>query len=421
MRNFLKAIKPLRVTKKVSTRLEITRHLKDGKPILFENVDGYPRFRVAGNLCGSRDVVAKALGTTKEKLVPTILRALDKPIRYRTVDSADFLKNELSKPDAIKHVPLVMYYERGKKYYTSATIVLARDPNTGRENASFHRMMHLGKNRFSIRLVPRDLHNFFQENKDKGKDTDVVIICGVHPAIALAAATSYPNLNELDLANSLPGSKLECMDLNGIDVPTGSEVVMVGRILHDKTAKEGPFVDLTGTWDKVREEPVVEIDKLYTRDKPIWQVILPSGPEHRLLMGLPQEPRMFRIIQNAVPSVRNVVLTMGGCCWLHAVVSIKKRVEGEGKNAGLAALAAHPSLKRVIVVDDDIDITNPESVEWALATRLRPSSGIVFIPEARGSSLDPSASESGVTTKWIIDATIPLDRDKGDFLKVEDA
>ncbi|MEM3652852.1 MAG: UbiD family decarboxylase, partial [Nitrososphaerales archaeon] len=154
--------------------------------------------------------------------------------------------------------------------------------------------------------------------------------------------------------------------------------------------------------------------------EPIWQVILPGGSEHRLLMGVPQEPRIFTVVQNAVNSVQSVVLTEGGCGWLHAVVSIKKRVEGDGKNAGLAALAAHPSLKRVIVVDDDINIYDPLDVEWALATRFQPDKGLVVISGARGSSLDPSSQKTGVTSKWLIDATLPLDANREHFTKIEE-
>ncbi|MFQ5711539.1 MAG: UbiD family decarboxylase [Candidatus Geothermarchaeales archaeon] len=421
MRSYLRTVSPIKVAEKVSTKLEVARRLREEKPTLFEDVEGYPNFRIVGNLCNSRDAVADLLKTTREKLVFAISEALDEPRPYEIVKSAAFLRNEVENPNVIQHIPLLMYHREGGKYYTTATIVLARDPDTGRENASFHRMMHLGENRFAIRIVPRDLYDFFQRNKREGRDTNIAVICGVHPLISLAAATSYPDLNELELANTFLEGGLRCVDLNGIDVPESSEVVMTGRILHDQTADEGPFVDLTATWDAVREQPVVEIDKIYMRDDPIWQVILPGGAEHRLLMGLPQEPRIFKVVRNAVPTVRNVILTEGGCCWLHAVVSIEKRVEGEGKNAGLAALAAHPSLKRVIVVDEDIDVLNPQSVEWALATRLQPSKGIILIPETRGSSLDPSRGKTGITTKWIIDATIPMDRDRGEFMRVGDS
>jgi 2,5-furandicarboxylate decarboxylase 1 len=419
LKNYLGKITPLTVEEEVSTRLEITDQLmSQDEPVLFKRIKDYPGWRILGNVCTSRAVFSDILGVASDRLLPALAEAMSQPTRYRTVDDAPFLRNELEKPDIIRHLPLTIFYAEKERRYTSATIFLVRDPETGRQNASFHRMMYLGGNRFSVRLVPRDLFNFFKKEQQNGKDTEVVVICGVHPAVSLAAATSYPNLNELELANTYLAGKLECVKIGGIDVPADTEVVMVGRLRHDEVAEEGPFVDITGTWDKIRREPVFEVDKMYLQDDPIWQVILPGWTEHRLLMGMTQEPRILNIVRNAVPSVKDVVLTRGGAGWLHAVVSISKRYEGEGKNAGLAALAAHPSLKRAIVVDDDIDITDQESVEWALATRLQPDEGIVFVRGARSSSLDPSSAGLGVATKWIVDTTIPLNRDRRDFEKV---
>jgi len=417
VRRFLEGVNHVTVTSPVSTRLEAAQLLaSQDKPVLFEKVKDYPEARIAGNLCVSRELIAQALGVTTSSLVSRMAEALDKPGAYELASSADFLRNKEESPNVIEVLPLLMYYREKSRLYTSATVVLARDPQTGRQNASFHRMMYLGRNRFAMRIVPRDLYRFWSINKENGTDTAVAIACGLHPAVCLAAATSFPDLNELMLARSF--HEFRCHRLNGIEVPAEAEVVMAGRILHDETAEEGPFVDLTGTWDKVRKEPVVEIETLYWRDEFIWQVILPGGREHRLLMGLPQEPRMLRIIRNTTPSVVAVALTEGGCNWLHAVVSIRKRVEGEGKNVGLAALAAHPSLKMVTVVDEDIDVTDPVSVEWAVATRLQPSRGIVIIPEAHGSSIDPSQAKSGLTSKWIVDATIPLDKERKDYERV---
>ena len=418
LREFIESEEFTRIEQEVSTRLEITKYLKENKPILLEKIKGYPSVKVVGNVIYSRETAARAIGTNKHEIINKFLKCLDNPMKYSYKDSADFMENIVKNPDIIKQIPLTVFFEEYERYYTTATIVLARDPETDRMNASFHRLMYLGGRKFAIRLVPRDLYSFYIKNKEKGRDTPIAIICGVHPAISIAAATSYPDLNELELANSFLNGKLECIDLNGIDIPAEVEVVMYGRILHNEEADEGPFVDLTGTWDIVRRQPVVEIDELYFRKNPIWQVILPGGIEHKLLMGIPQEPRIFKIVKNAIPTVKNVVLTEGGCCWLHAAVSIRKLTDGDGKTAGLAALAAHPSLKAVVVVDDDVDITNPQEVEWAVATRLVPSKGVIIIPEAKGSTLDPSSAKRGVSSKLIIDATIPLDRDRKEFEKV---
>jgi len=421
LRSFLENTDVEVVDEEVSPDLQVADRLrKVRRPVLFKKIKGYSGFSIAGNLVCSRSELASLLQVDVSGLVKHLASALSQPSRYRLVRDALWLEVHAAKPDLASKLPLTSFYKGYPKKYTSATIVLARDPDSGRQNASIHRLMHLQGNRFSIRVVPRDLYAFHQKNRDRGLDTEVAVVCGLHPLLYLASATSHPGLDEFELANTLLNNKLECFNLDGFNVPKESEVVMKGRLLCSEEADEGPFVDLTGTWDAVRRQPVLEVDDLYYRSEPIWQVILPGGAEHRLLMGVPQEPRILTFVENAVPSVQGVVLTEGGCGWLHAVVSIKKRVEGDGKNAGLAALAAHPSLKRVIVVDDDINIYDPLDVEWALATRFQPDKGLVIISGVRGSSLDPSSNKSGVTSKWLLDATLPLDADRARFTKVQE-
>ena len=133
-------------------------------------------------------------------------------------------------------------------------------------------------------------------------------------------------------------------------------------------------------------------------------------------MSYPVELKMNRAVKDVVPSARRVVLTNGGCNWLHAVVQISKRLEGEPKNAMMAAFASHPSLKMVTVVDDDIDPTDPIRVEYAMATRFQASRGLVLIPGAKGSSLDPSADQENLLTdKLGVDATRTLRKPKENF------
>jgi UbiD family decarboxylase len=278
-------------------------------------------------------------------------------------------------------------------------------------------MMYLGDNQFSIRIVPqRHLDKAYTEAMDRNEDLKVAVIFGVHPAIELAASFSAPRMDELELASAfLNGLKVYKLP-SGIKVPINSEFVIEGRITK-QLAQEGPFVDLTGTADRVRKQPVLEVDRIYFRDDPIFRTLLPGGKEHRMLMGIPQEPRIYKGIMNTIPTVQNVVLTQGGCSWLHAVVQIKKRTEGDPKNAIMAALASHPSLKRVIVVDEDIDVTDSNDIEWAMATRVQPDKDIIFIPNSKGSSLDPSSDES-ITCKWGIDATKPIENNE-EYNKIE--
>tara|TARA_B100000446_G_C10306115_1_gene253237 strand:- start:35 stop:484 length:450 start_codon:yes stop_codon:yes gene_type:complete len=131
---------------------------------------------------------------------------------------------------------------------------------------------------------------------------------------------------------------------------------------------------------------------------------------------MPVEARILQGVKNVVPTTKRVCLTNGGCNWLHVVIQIRKRLEGESKNALLAAFAAHPSLKMGIVVDDDIDPTDEEAIEYAIATRFQADRDLIVIPNAKGSSLDPSSEqEKLLTTKMGIDATATLLKPKERF------
>ena len=170
---------------------------------------------------------------------------------------------------------------------------------------------------------------------------------------------------------------------------------------------------------QVRKQRVIEINCVTMRRDPIFQQILPGGSEHRFLMGTPREAAIFKEVSK-VCNVLDVRLTNGGCNWLHCAIKIRKRQEGDGRKAIEAAFKAHRSLKHVMVVDEDIDISNPSEVEWALATRTQLDKDLILKPGELGSSLDPSADQvTRRTCKAGVDATIPLNRDRGKFMRAK--
>ncbi|OLS23241.1 MAG: Phenolic acid decarboxylase subunit C [Candidatus Heimdallarchaeota archaeon LC_3] len=409
MREFLKKINVQTINDKLNYEKTLSERIisDDERPTLYNNIEGYENVSTLAGIVSNRDLLATSVGLDDPlELADYVGKALDNPLPPKKVDTAPFLDQHFENPDVSKHLPIPIFY-KGKQYLT-ASIVVALDPESGRRNASIHRMMYLEKNRFVIRPIPqRHLHSFYVQALEMGKKSlDIVILMGVHPIMELAASTSYPDLDEVAFASRLLGG-MKVYDLDGILVPADTEIVMKGKMLEEETA-EGPFIDLTGTEDKVREQPIVEITDLYMRNNAIFRTILPGRREHRTLMGIPQEPRMKRMIKNTIPTVQNVVMTVGGGSWLHAVVQIIKRTEGDGKNTILAALAAHPSLKRVVVVDMDVNPDDPNDVEWAIATRCQADKDLVLVPGAKGSSLDPSAGPGSSTCKWGIDATKPI-------------
>jgi UbiD family decarboxylase len=252
------------------------------------------------------------------------------------------------------------------------------------------------------------------------EQVDVAICIGNPPNVLAAAATSVDlGVDELEIANALEPMQVVKAVTSDILVPAETEFVIEGTIYLDKTHAEGPFVDLTETYDVIRQEPVLEVKAITHRRDAIWHALLPGALEHKLLMGMPREPTIFRKV-NEVARCLDVNVNPGGCSWLHAIVQIDKRSEDDGKKAIEAAFAGHSSCKHVYVVDKDIDIYNPLEVEWAMATRFQGDRDLVVRERAPGSSLDPSAdSGTHLTTRLGFDLTAPLDTVGKSFRKAD--
>ena len=384
--------------------------MKENKRALFENVED-SRIYVASNVLGTRKRFALAIGAIDENSIHThIIQSIAKASPPRKVSSdAPFYEN--SSTD-LKDLPVITHFEKDAGAFITSSIVFAKDQEKDNQNSSTHRLLLLDKKHMAIRMVEgRHLHKCYSFAKEHGEDLKVAIAVGVHPAVSIAAAyqAAY-GIDEMLIANSLLRNDLtlSISNFSGLYVPTHSEIVLEGKILKDRTEEEW-MVEMLRTYDFKRKQPVFELDRIRYRNDAIFYDILPGYAEHRLLMGLPVESKMFEVIKNVVPSTKTVHLTDGGSNWLDAVIQIKKRLEGEPKNALLAAFAAHPSLKMAIVVDDDIDPTSPVSVEYAMSTRCQADKGLLIVTNAKGSSLDPSSDQENLlTTKVGIDATATL-------------
>jgi UbiD family decarboxylase len=410
----------LHVKDEVSPHFEIPYVMKNfdnqGPILLFEKVKDYET-KVVANVCGTRKRICSALNVDQDGLYQRLTNAWRSPRKPKVVRNGAV--KEVAENIDLSKIPILTHFEKDAGEYITSAVVYAKSVDENVENVSVHRLQVLDKKHLAIRLVPRHLFKLWQMAKEANKDLDVSISIGVHPAVLLAASSPVPfGVNEFDVANALMDgglSLVECEHVNA-HAPAEAELILEGKIFATKEVAEGPFVDITGTYDIQRKQPVVEVVGVMHRREYIYQALLPSGAEHRLLMGLPHEVLIWEAVSKVVPKVYAVNLSVGGSGWLHAIVSIEKQLDGDGKNALLAAFAAHPSLKHAVVVDSDIDVFNVSDVEWAVATRFQASKDLVIISNVRGSTLDSSADqETGLTTKMGIDATRPFIKPKEKF------
>jgi UbiD family decarboxylase len=367
----------------------------DDRILRFRDLDGK---EAVMNLTATRRTLSRALGIPEEEVVPRLAGACyDGEVKIGG-------KVRVEEPD-LSSLPIMKFYPGDAGRYITAGIVFSRFD--GVENASIHRMLVLDDRRVAARLVEgRHTHSMLMAALARGEQLPVAVAIGVHPAVTFASCTRVPVGMELPFAGELLGGGIRVSRCgNGVLVP-GAEIILEGFIGAER-AREGPFVDITGTYDEIRQEPVIEFTGMQLRDDTIYASILPGGNEHKMLMGVPYEPVIHRAV-SAVTKVRNVHLTPGGCGYLHAVIQVRKATQGDGKNAILAAFAAHTSLKHVVIVDEDIDPFDMHDVEYAIATRVRGDRDILVITGARGSSLDPCQAEDGTNVKVGVDATMVM-------------
>jgi 2,5-furandicarboxylate decarboxylase 1 len=227
---------------------------------------------------------------------------------------------------------------------------------------------------------------------------------GVHPAIALGAlAIGSIDEDERAIMGALLREPLELVKCETSDVlvPAHAEMIIEAEIQPGARTPEGPFGEFTGYSLGEREREVVKVKAITHRTGAYFQDITVAHLDHMLLSTIPMEANLYRAVRAMVPSVKAVRVPGPFTCY----VSLEQRLPGQAKNAILSVLGADMYMKRVVVVDHDVDIFDDRQVTWAIATRCQPDRDITIVTHARGSDLDPSTAQDGYSAKWGVDAT----------------
>lgn len=365
---------------------------------------------VVSGLLSDRLWMAEAMGVKPAEVLNRFQEASLNPIAGEEVADAPCQTVVLHQVDLLKQLPIPTHNEHDSGAYITAGLLITRNPRTGIQNVSIHRLQVSSANRLGALLLPRHALAFFQEVEGTGEDLEVAVVIGADPLTLLASQAIVPiDHDELEIAGALHGRPLplvRCVT-NRIRVPAEAEIVLEGRLLANVRELEGPFGEFPQYYGERAERHVIEVDAITHRLAPIFHTIVGGGLEHLLLGGIPREATLLAHLRRSFPGVRDVHLAKGGVCRYHLYVQLDKRSEGEAKNVILGAFGGHYDLKHVVVVDLDVDIHNPTEVEWAIATRFQADRDLVLVHEAQGSKLDPSTRD-GVGSKMGYDATVPL-------------
>ena len=385
--------------------VKLARERRRRPVLLLENVKG-SALPVVTNLHAGRRRMALAMNAEPRDVQRAFLKAMERPVAPVVVDTGPVKEVVRTGADVdLLALPQIVHHGADAGPYITAAISFAKDPEDGTWNCAYNRLMIMGKDRTSIHITAsKHLWEFYQKAEARNEALPVAFAVGVHPAIGLGAlAIGSIDEDERAVMGGLLGEPLELVRCETSDllVPAHAEIVLEGEILPGERTPEGPFSEFTGYSLGQRQREVVRYNAVTMREGALFHDIAVAQVDHLLLSTIPMEANLYRAVRAIVPSVTAVRVPAPYSCY----VAIEQRVSGQAKNAILAVLGADMYIKRVVVVDHDVNIFDDREVAWALGTRCQADRDITVISNTRGSDLDPSTDSDGYTAKWGVDAT----------------
>jgi UbiD family decarboxylase len=383
--------------------------------LLFENVKGHS-IPVVGQLLASDKRVALALGLSAKNVFEETVRRGSHPHPTRLVSSGPCQEIIFEGSDVdVTRLPLCTNNPLDGGSYITAGHVILKDPEYGR-NLSIYRMMLVSKNEVTIRFTPgHDGHDFIKNAEKRGdKKFEVAVCIGVPPAVYVASQFE-PRIGvyELEIAGGLAGESIDVVECRTVDleVPALAEIVLEGELtIPAKTGNEGPFGEFCGyTTQRVPGERIMTIKAITRRKNPIYQNIWLGKPphEHLYVDALTYAVAAYQELKPAYPALKRAYAPPWGVS-IVLILQLEKRLMRQGIVDNILAASLYTrsgKWKHVIVVDEDINIEDPNEILWALTTRFQPASDMYVIPRGITSTLEPSATVEGVTSKLMLDLT----------------
>lgn len=421
----------LRIRTPVRTRLDITSLIfeleRAGRSpvVVYENVEGHT-MPVVTNTAGNRKLLAACLGVEVADLPTAFRERCQKYIPCDVVKTAPWQEIVLEGEQVdLTKLPVPLHFANDAAPYITAGQITARDPVTGVDTTGFHRLMVKGKNRLGVSLHSRRrMHEFHRRAEERGQNLPAAITLGIHPLHYMGSMVyAYPpNVRKFEIIGGLFGEpyRLAKSGVQDLEVPAGAEVIIEGEILANVKEPEGPFGEFTGYASYRSTENVFVAHRIRMRRDAIFHsVVSGMSQDHILVSCVTREGEILTTLRRNLPNVTAVHVPHRTCGAFLAIVKMTKTAQGEPQQAIMAALGTEFYTKYVIVVDDDVDITDMNDVMWAVATRVRAEQDIVLIPGCKGAILDPTSDpETFTVTKMGIDATRPIGQDFAERLVI---
>ena len=414
---------------------EMLHHDESAPAVLFDRIPGFdPGYRVLVNTLSRRNRLAMSIGLPEDIDTMTLVdeweRRLNetKPLPVDIVPDGPITENVLEGDDVdLFAFPTPQWHEEdGGRYIGTACAVTTRDPDTGWVNYGTYRAMLHDATSTGLYISPGKHGRDHQERWfERGEPMPCVILVGMSPLHFLGAALEIPDgVSELEWIGGITGEPVECIEghVTGLPIPASAEIALEGYVMHDEVRPEGPFGEWTGYYaSKEQAQPVFKVKAVYHRNDPILLGCPPQKPpyEGQRFQQYMRSANLRREVRAAgVPDVVAAWTHSVGGCRLFNVISIKQRYAGHAKQAALVASQCRQGAylgRVVVVVDEDIDVTDLQEVVWAICTRHDPERDVEIIKRTTSGNLDPAIEpgKKGFNSRLIIDATRPWEwRDK---------
>src|SRR5580700_3002441 len=416
-REFLDALRKhgelLDIDRPVALELEVAKALRKsasvgGPACVFKN--NGTRFPLVAGVYNTRAKALIALEATEETVVERILAGLSKRIPPVVVKDAPVHENVIT-GEAIDlgALPVPKYSPDDGGPYITPGIVVSKDPETGIPDIGHYRFEIIDKQIMSFLAQPN--HRFggnLVKARRMGHTTfQAALVIGVDPAIAYTCPILVPDgTNDFEVVGGMRGAALELVRCKTIDVevPAHAELVFELEVDFTREVFEGPLGEYTGYYTPGSKKPIARIKAITHRNNAYFQALLTGVPptENHILKQLSYEASYFAMLKVQHPTLASVAIPASGGVAFYIVISMKQRYAGEARHVNLNAIASSQRPKLVVVVDPDIDVRNPNQVEWAIAFRTQPDRDVIIVDGLPGGTLDPS-----------IDGSIPLNKRVG--------
>ncbi|MFE7662362.1 UbiD family decarboxylase [Streptomyces celluloflavus] len=366
---------------------------------------------------GPRDILEKLVSALHAVPVPPVVVA-DGPCKENIHRGDDVDLERFPVP--------LLHQGDGGRYLGTYGFHIVRSPDGSWTNWSVGRTMLRDRTTLVGPAMPQQHLGMIREMwRERGEPTPWAMVLGAPPAALAAAGMPLPaHVSEDGYVGALAGGPVEVVrtETNGLYVPAHSEIVLEGYISTDETAPEGPMGEYHGyLFPESKPQPVFHVQAVTHRDDAVLPVCVAGVPpeENHTIWGTMISAEALDLLRSAgLPVDLAWCSYEAATCWMVISVDVRELAARRTTEAELVDAVArvlfgsHAGwlVPKVILVADDIDITDIDQVVWALATRYHPGTEYCF-PDTPGIPmvpyLTPEEARTGRGGKSVISCLTP--------------